>query len=149
MLIFIAGIIFHFIDDPKHIYLITKILVPTIINVIASFVALYVNASEKFDNSMKCFVCSFVFATIGGSISFWNGYYVVLWCLPILAVIFCSVFHDMQLLFSVTVYSIILVAMSAFFQMLMYPEEYSYFLQSMLVVMLDLIVTSFIYLLKK
>lgn len=135
MLIFIAGSLLHYIEDAKHIYLVTRVIIPTVINIVASFVALYVNASEKFDNSMKCFVCSFSFATIGGSLSFWNGYYVVLWSLPILAVVFCSVFHDMHLLYSVTVYSIILVAMSAFFQMLMHPEEYNYFLQSMLVVM--------------
>ena len=63
LLIFLVGMLTHRIDDAKHIYLITRIIIPTAINVIASFVALYVNASEKFDNSMKCFVCSFAFAT--------------------------------------------------------------------------------------
>ena len=134
----IVSAVMHTIDYDIKLYVILRVIIPTIINLVASFVAKIVNASENVGNDQKCAVCSFACATIGASISFWNGYYVSLWCLPILAVLFCSVFHDTHLLFKITVFSIITVAISAFYEMIQYPEDYVYYLQSMLVVMMVL-----------
>ena len=121
-----------------RLYVALRVVIPTVINFAAASVAKFVNISENYSNDVKCSVCSFACATIGASISFWNGYYVALWCLPILAVMFCSIFHDMHLLFKITIFSIISVAISAFYEMVQYPEEYSYYLQCMLVVMVVL-----------
>ncbi len=138
VIIFAISYFRHNISYDIRLYVVLRILLPTIVNVAATIATYFVNKSQSFNNYTKCAVCSFAFATIGGSFSFWNGYYVALWCLPVLAVMFCSVFHEMHLLFGVTVYSIILVAVSAFYEMLRFPDNYLYYLEIMLVVMMVL-----------
>lgn len=126
----------------RHVAL--RVVFPSLVNLISSIIAKYVNNSLRFDNDFKCSACSYTLATIGGSIAFWNGYYASLWVLPILAVMFCSIFRDMHLLFKVTIYSIILVGVSAFFTMLQYPENYRYYMESMVIVMIVLASASLI-----
>ncbi len=138
LVLFGVGVLRDNISYSYVLYVILRIVIPSAINFAASFVAKICNSSENIDNDTKCEICSFACATIGASISFWNGYYVALWCLPILAVMFCSVFHDSHLLFKITVFSIITVAISAFYQMIDHPEQYTYYLESMLVVMMVL-----------
>ena len=144
LIIFVYGSVIDSITYDRTKYVLLRIVIPTVINVSASVAAMYVNRSLKYDNATKCSVCSFAFAVIAGCVSFWNGYYVCLWCLPVLAVLFCSVFHDMHLLFTITVFSIIMVGLSAFYEMMQYPDRYNYYLESMVVVMIVLVCASIV-----
>ncbi len=88
---------YYYIQDlgqPLKTYVEFRILVPLGINALVYLVTRFSNRSENSTDSTKNRVCSFSLLVMMGVISLAHSFFIPLWTLPLVSIMYCSIFHD-------------------------------------------------------
>ena len=103
-------------------YIVTRCFLPFAVN-LASFAAAALTNRSKLGSSVKNSVCAFSLCTLAGSMGFFHGWFVPLWCGPAIALIYSSIFHDKKLQNMMLVYCFLLIAAECSYTVCEHPEN--------------------------
>ena len=131
---------------PLPVYICVRIIPPTAINVMSSFVAYKYNESDEVSSDAKNEACAATLCTIGGSMGIFHSFFSPLWLAPCIGMMFCGVFASKRLRLVLAAYSMFLMGAAAAFQCFERPGEISSNLQNLAV---DIAISMIMYMISK
>jgi len=117
-------------------YLLVHVLLPIAINLLACVVATKVDKdkSGKIPEERKNYICTLAFFTLASSMSLFHAYFAPLWCAPAVIMMYASCFRDSRMQKILLVLCYIVTCFSAVFIIAERPEDISFYLQNLIVV---------------
>lgn len=117
-------------------YLLVHVLLPIAINLLACVVATKVDKdkSGKIPEERKNYICTLAFFTLASSMSLFHAYFAPLWCAPAVIMMYASCFRDSKMQKILLVLCYIVTCFSAVFIIAERPEDISFYLQNLIVV---------------
>lgn len=116
-------------------YVSLRIIAPLVVNLIIWFVAARVNRTTGASATLKKYVCAICLCSLAGSMAIFNSYYTPLWLTPVIALMFCTLFHDRILIIVLAAYNYLLVGGALFTIIREYPDDKRYYLEHAVVVL--------------
>ena len=107
-------------------YIKRRIIVPVFINTATVLLTWLANRSPRINGHSKNMICAFAICTLGGSVAIFNSYFSPLWCIPMVAILFCTLFHDRKMMLGLLIYSIILIILACMFVCNDYKDNESF-----------------------
>ncbi len=120
------AIYYYFTDDliiPLGSYIEFRILVPLAINSVLYVVTRFSNRAETSTDITKNRVVSFAGLIMTGVIALAHSYFIPLWLLPLIAVVVCSIFHDMYIQMIEAGLSFVFILYSGILHIYDYPDD--------------------------
>ncbi len=115
-------------------YVMTRMFMPFVINLLMFIGASILNDAKKIKPAGKNMICAFSLCTLGGSMAFFHGWFVPLWCAPSIAMVYCSVFHNKRILNALMVYCFVLIALACWYMTIEHSDRTSEYIQNAVVV---------------
>ena len=122
----IIAVYYYLIKDlgqPLKSYIEFRILVPLGVNILVYLVARFSNRSENSTDSTKNRVCSFALLIMMGVISLAHSFFIPLWTLPLVSIMYCSIFHDRFIQKIQGGVCVVFILYSGILHMYDYPDE--------------------------
>lgn len=108
-------------------------------NIIFYFVAKYLISSDKLNDHRKNVATSFILCSVCGIIGIFHSAFTVLWALPVLAILFCTVYGDKNLVRLLSIYSAILTGISCLVISIGSPDNFLVYGPDLVIVCLIII----------
>ncbi len=121
--------------DPVY-YVLVHVLTPIAIYVFACVIATKVDKdkSGKITEERKNYICTFAFFAMAGALSVFHAYFAPVWCAPAVIMMYASCFRDSKMQKILLVLCYIITCISAAFIIAERPEDASFYLQNLIVV---------------
>lgn len=111
-------------------YCITRILVPTLSNIVVYTLLVVINRSKRIRHSVKNNVTAYGFVTMIGGVSVHHAYFITLWVVPAFCLLVCSLLVDRKSLRNVLIYIYMLLVISVGYIIWEYPKDFLFYVEN-------------------
>ncbi len=111
-------------------YCITRILIPTLSNIVVYTLLVVINRSKRIRHSVKNNVTAYGFVTMIGGVSVHHAYFITLWVVPALCLLVCSLLVDRKSLRNVLIYIYLLLVISVGYIIWEYPKDFLFYVEN-------------------
>ena len=121
---------------PPLLYILMHVAPPLVIDLLAYRIAVYANDFANISDSKKNYTLSFVFGTVLGMTGIFHNEYLILWVLPVSAVLVCAVFTNRRLIRILAVYAAVLAGLAWLYASLTDTAGIFVYAQNLVIVLL-------------
>lgn len=134
----VSFFVFYFVREELPVdivgYVFRRIVMPFLTNLIVWLIARGVNDMPKCPPALKKYICALSLCSLTGVIAIFHNYYMPLWVIPMIAVLFCSIFHDRVLHVVLTLYGALLVTAAVLVTIYEHPYDIRIYIENGIVV---------------
>ena len=135
-LFFFVYLITRTLRGDVYYYLVVHVLLSILLNILTCVIATRADKdkSGRFSEEQKNYICTFSFFGMASTMSLLHAYFSPLWCAPAIIMMYASCYRDARMQKILLVLCYIVTCFSAVFIIAERPEDLSFYMQNLIVV---------------